>query len=116
MPICQNVFSIIIVVNHLKPVNNMPVGTVIVHLRFPGCASLKEKRSSLKPILHRLHREFNLSTAEIDYCDIWQDALIACACINRDHVVVEKELHAVSAFIEKHFPDTQIVDEHIDIF
>jgi len=41
------------------------IGTLTFHLHLPGCASLKEKRSRLKPLLARLHRQFNVSTAEM---------------------------------------------------
>jgi uncharacterized protein YlxP (DUF503 family) len=37
-----------------------------IHLHLPGCASLKEKRGRIKPIMTRLRREFNLSVAEMD--------------------------------------------------
>ena len=93
----------------------MTVGTLILHLHFPGCASLKEKRSYLKPVLHRLHREFNLSVAELDYNDVWKDALVGCACICNDRTLLEKELHAIPAFVEKYFPDIDILDESYEI-
>jgi uncharacterized protein YlxP (DUF503 family) len=44
----------------------MSLGLLTIHLHLPGCASLKEKRGRLKPLLTRLHREFNISAAEID--------------------------------------------------
>ncbi|MCJ7708279.1 MAG: DUF503 domain-containing protein, partial [Anaerolineales bacterium] len=43
----------------------MHVGALTLELRLPGCSSLKQKRSRLKPLLAALHREFNLSAAEI---------------------------------------------------
>jgi uncharacterized protein len=36
------------------------IGQLTIYLHLPGCASLKEKRGRLKPLLARLHREFNL--------------------------------------------------------
>jgi uncharacterized protein YlxP (DUF503 family) len=32
------------------------------------------KRSRLKPLLARLHREFNISVAEVDRNDAWKEA------------------------------------------
>ena len=40
--------------------------TLSLHLHLPGCASLKEKRGRIKPLMARLRREFNLSVAEMD--------------------------------------------------
>ena len=93
----------------------VPVGLIILHLHFPGCSSLKEKRGYLKPILSRLHRELNVSTAEMDYNDIWQDALIACAIINKDRRFIEKVLHIIPKFIEDKFPKVMIRDEIYEV-
>ena len=62
----------------------MSLGLLTIHLYLAGCTSLKGKRRRLKPLLHRLHREFNISVAEIDHQDRWQEAIIACALISND--------------------------------
>ena len=59
-----------------------------IHLHLPACASLKEKRGRLKPLISRLHREFNVSVAEMDLQDKWQEAVIACAMVNSDAVIL----------------------------
>jgi uncharacterized protein YlxP (DUF503 family) len=59
----------------------MAVGLLTLHFHLPGCASLKEKRSRIKPILARLHREFNVSAAELARQDAWQEAVLACALV-----------------------------------
>jgi len=93
----------------------MPVGILTLHLHFPGCASLKEKRSTLKPILFRLHRQLNVSATEMDYHDVWQDALIACACIHNNRIIIEKELRSISRIIEQNFPNVMIQEETYEI-
>ena len=45
------------------------IGILTLHLQLPGCASLKEKRGRLKPLLARLHRKFNIPAAEMDLRD-----------------------------------------------
>ena len=42
------------------------VAILTIHLHLPGCASLKEKRELIKPLMVRLRREFNISVAEMD--------------------------------------------------
>ena len=67
------------------------LGILTLHLHIPGCKSLKEKRSQLKPLLSRLHKEFNISVAEMDAHDVWQSTVIACAVVGNDKA---KSAHA----------------------
>lgn len=91
------------------------IGVLTLYLRLPGCASLKEKRSRLKPLLVRLPREFNLSAAEIDQQDLWHAAVIACAVISSDHGQVQRALETVRGWIEKNWPDIEIYDDRIEL-
>ncbi len=93
----------------------MRIGLLTIHLRIPGCASLKEKRSQIKPLLTRLHREFNISAAEIDYQDQWQNAMIGCTLVSNDVKYIERKLRKVVAWIEKHHPHLFIVEEYIEL-
>jgi uncharacterized protein YlxP (DUF503 family) len=93
----------------------MTVGILHLHIHFPGCASLKEKRSRLKPLLARLHREFNISVAEVDYMDVWQAALIACALVSNDQNHTQRSLQQIAGWIEKNWPDVTLVDERIEL-
>jgi hypothetical protein len=77
---------------------HLAVATWDVHL--PNCASLKEKRSVLKPLIVALRR-VNLSVAEVDHQDLWQRAGLACAAIGSDRSVVEGELRAADRIIEE---------------
>jgi uncharacterized protein len=93
----------------------MALGVLTIHLHFPGCSSLKEKRGYLKPLLVRLQREFNISVAEIDLQDIWQDAVIACALISSDHNDVQRTLPKIVHWIEHNRPDIDLIDEKLEI-
>ena len=93
----------------------MPVGLLILQLHIPGCTSLKEKRSRLKPLLARLHREFNISTCEMDHQDAWQEAVIACALVSSDAQFARKSLHRVADWVESSWPDVTVVDDHLDV-
>ena len=93
----------------------MTVGILHLRIHLPGCASLKEKRSRLKPLLSRLHREFNVSVAEVDYQDVWQDAGIACALVSNDHAHTQRSLQRVVHWIENSWPDITLMDEQIEI-
>ncbi len=91
------------------------LATLTIHLHLPTCASLKEKRGRLKPLLARLRREFNISVAEMDLNDRWQEAVIACAMVNRDPVQLRRSLQVVSRWVTANWPDGMVLDEKIEL-
>ncbi|MEA3351333.1 MAG: DUF503 domain-containing protein [Chloroflexota bacterium] len=93
----------------------MIIGLLTIYIHIPGCSSLKEKRSRLKPLLARLHREFNISAAEIDHNDVWQSAAIACALVSNDLNHVQRKLQKILQWVETHWPDVTVMDDHIEI-
>jgi uncharacterized protein len=93
----------------------MIVAVITLHLLLPGSRSLKEKRGKIKPVLARLHREFNISAAEIDLLDMWQETVLACCLVSNDHGYAQQVIRKIPSFIESHWPDFQIVDQHIDL-
>jgi len=93
----------------------MTVGILTVCLHLPGCLSLKEKRGRLKPLLARLHREFNISVAEIDRQDAWHEAVVACALVSNEEGHTQRSLQAVVNWIDCSWPDVSLVDDHIEL-
>ena len=92
------------------------LATLTIHLHIPTCASLKEKRGRIKPLISRLHREFNVSVAEMELQDKWQEAVIACAMVNSDAVTLRQSLQSVAKWVEANWEDGQIIDKKIEIF
>ena len=93
----------------------MVIGTCTVELYLPGNGSLKGKRRLLKPLLLRLRKEFNLSTAEIAHHDVWQSAQIALVTVSNDAGHVQGVLQHAVHWIESHRPDLSVVDWHIQV-
>jgi uncharacterized protein len=93
----------------------MSTGLLTLYLHIPGCASLKEKRSRLKPFLARLHREFNISVAEIDRQDAWHETVVACALVSSDAGHTQRSLQQIVHWVENSWPDFDLVDDHIEI-
>lgn len=91
------------------------IGVLSIHLRLPGCASLKEKRGRLKPLLARLHKEFNVSAAEMELQDKWQETIIACGMVGNDRVHLEQSLQAVARWVESNWLDMQVVIENLEL-
>ncbi len=69
----------------------------------------------LKSLLARLHKEFNVSAAEVDHQDSWQTAAIALACVANDPAHAEQVLNNAVHWIEHHRPEVQVVDWQIEI-
>ncbi len=93
----------------------MTIGVLTLQLQLPGCRSLKEKRSRLKPLIARLHREFNVSVAELAHLDSWDEATIGCALISNNHQFSESALQSVVHWLGRNWPDVTLVDDHIEM-
>ena len=93
----------------------MALGLLTIEIHIPGCSSLKEKRRRLKPLLARLHREFNISVAEIDLQDVWQSAVIACALVSNDNGHTQRALQQIIHWIDTSWPDVTITGEKLEI-
>ncbi len=90
------------------------IGILTLHLRLPGCASLKEKRGRLKPLFHRLQREFNVSVAEMDMQDKWQEAVVACGMVGNERVHLEQSLQVVRRWVENNWPEGAVLDDSLE--
>lgn len=93
----------------------MSVGLLTLHLFLPGVTSLKEKRGRIKPVLARLHREFNVSTAEVDRQDMWQETVLACALVSSDPNQTRRALQGVLEYFERTWQDFNILSENIEL-
>jgi uncharacterized protein YlxP (DUF503 family) len=93
----------------------MSLGLLTLHIKIPGCNSLKEKRSRLKPIISRLHREFNISVAEIGHLDSWHETIIACALVSNNSAFTQNALKKIVEWIESAWPDLQIVNDKLEL-
>jgi len=93
----------------------MVVGACRIELHLPDSRSLKAKRSELKPLLSRLHREFNVAAAEVDCNDVWQTAVIGVVTVSNDSGLAHAVLEQTVRWIELHHPDVQVVDWAVEI-
>lgn len=93
----------------------MPIAILTLELIIPECFSLKQKRSRLKPVLNRLHREFNISITEAGFLDSWQNSAIVAVMVGADTACLTSVMAKVVRFCERTFPDIQIVSHRIEI-
>jgi uncharacterized protein YlxP (DUF503 family) len=92
------------------------IATLTIHLHVPGCSSLKEKRGRIKPLMARLHREFNVSVAEMGLQDQWQEAVIVCAMIGNERGHLESALRTVAKWLERNWTDGDVIEDRIEVY
>lgn len=56
--------------------------------------SLKEKRSVVKKVIHRLQNSYNITISELEYQDLWQRAHIGIATVAPDRKRAEQVIDA----------------------
>ena len=66
-------------------------------------------------MLNRLHREFNVSVAEMDMQDMWQETVIACALVNNNGAHIQRSLQTVSKWVKSNWSDGDVIDEKIEV-
>ncbi|MBN1963421.1 MAG: DUF503 domain-containing protein, partial [Anaerolineae bacterium] len=88
----------------------MVIGTCRIELDLPGIHSLKQKRSCIKSLKARLHREFNVSVAEVDLHEVWQSSTLGAAVVSTTEPHAEAVLNNMVAWIEQNRPDVMVVD------
>jgi uncharacterized protein YlxP (DUF503 family) len=91
----------------------MHISALMLELHLPGCDSLKEKRGRIKPLLAGLHRQYNVSAAEIERQDNHSECVIACVVVSGDGRQVDRVLSKLPDWIEKRYPDVMVVDQHV---
>ena len=93
----------------------MIIGASIIELHLPGVRSLKEKRSILKRLITRLHKEFNVSCGEVGLNDVWQSAALGIVVVSNAVPHAERVLENVVLWIEDNRPDLTVVDHSVEI-
>lgn len=78
----------------------MVIGIVRIDLYMNDNRSLKEKRQTVKSLIHRVQSRFtNVSISEVDSLDLWQKATIGIAFVGNETRFVNSVLDQVTDFI-----------------
>ena len=85
----------------------MHVLAISVELRLPGCTSLKEKRSKLRPIVGGIRHRHQLSVAETDFNDQWQRAALGVAVVSGSVTQATEVADRVERFVWSR-PDIEV--------
>lgn len=93
----------------------MVIGVCAIELYLAAPSSLKDKRGILKALLARLHREFNVSTAEVGLHDVWHSSTIGATTVSTSAAHANNLLESLVAWIETNRPDLEVVDHYVEI-
>lgn len=85
----------------------MHVATLTMELHLPASHSLKEKRSSIKPIIEGARRRYCVAAAEVGGQDRWQVATIGMAAVSASAGHANQVLDAVERFVWS-FPEVEV--------
>lgn len=78
----------------------MVIGTLAVTVEVPESGSLKEKRSVIRSLIHRVRNTFNVAVAEVGEQDSQQRALIGIACVSSSARHADEMCQKVLTYIE----------------
>lgn len=93
----------------------MTIGVLQLNLFIPQANSLKSKRQILKSLKDRIHRKFNVSVAEINWLDKWQNEMLAVACVNSDKRLINSILSKVINLVDVQ-GEVELVDYKIEFY
>lgn len=91
------------------------IGVCTLELELPGVVSLGEKRSLIRSLIHKLHRSYNVSAAEIDDLNAVNSAVIAFAVVSNSAQLANSTISKIMSWIDDHHTDTLIANETIEI-
>ena len=72
----------------------------LFELRIEFAESLKDKRSVVKSLQHKLKDRFGMSVAEVALQDIHHQARLAFSFVALEHAAADASLERIQAFIE----------------
>jgi uncharacterized protein YlxP (DUF503 family) len=88
--------------------------TILLDISIPGIKSLKEKRGFIKPIIHRLHRRFNISVSEVDFQDIWDRSVLLCALVSNDGSYAQSQAMQLINYFKSNFRDVYLLSHRVE--
>jgi uncharacterized protein len=92
----------------------MVVGLCTLELHLPGVGSLKGKRQILLSLKDRIRAKFNVSIAEVDGQDLWQQAVLGVACVANDRRYTNQVLDSVLNLVRAN-PAIELVRHQIEL-
>ncbi len=94
--------------------HSMVIGVLRVELSLPGSQNLKDKRRLIQSLLDRLHNQFNVAAAEVDFQDNWQRAQLAVACVSNEGRHADQVLSRVMTTVQRE-PELVVLEYETEV-
>ncbi len=69
----------------------------------------------IKPVLHRLHRNYNVATAEVGLLERHKESIISCVALSNDPNLTHQCLSKVNNDFPKLFPEFIVINNTIEL-
>ncbi len=92
----------------------MLVGILQIEVLIPGATSLKDKRSVVRSLKDKLHREHQVSVAEVDALDRHRVAILGLSMVSNDAKHISATFDRVLKKVQS-APDANLGDHRRDI-
>lgn len=66
-------------------------------------------------MIHRLHRRFNISIAEIDKLDNWKESVIVCAHISNNTQYSQAYIQKIPVYIMDFYKNVELIETKYEI-
>ncbi len=93
----------------------MVVGTLKLSLYIHDNQSLKEKRSTVKSIVAKVQKRFNVSISEVGSNDKWQMVELGISTVGNDRRFVNSALDNILSYLDALYLG-EIIDSSIEMF
>ncbi|UCH00748.1 MAG: DUF503 domain-containing protein [Deltaproteobacteria bacterium] len=93
----------------------MVVGTLKLSLYIHNNQSLKEKRKTVKSIVAKVQKRFNVSISEVGSNDKWQMVELGISTVGNDRRFVNSALDNILSYIDSLYLG-DIIDSNIEMF
>ncbi|MCX7721080.1 MAG: DUF503 domain-containing protein [Dictyoglomus thermophilum] len=92
----------------------MLIGVCRVIISIPESFSLKEKRKIKRSIVDKVRSKFNVSIAEVDSQEIWNELVLGISIVSTESKYIYEVMSEIIKLIEEQ-KDTELIDYEIDI-
>lgn len=93
----------------------MIVGVLQLQLSIFEAMTLKDKRRVIKSLKDRLHHQYNISVAEVDYQDKIRSAMLGVAMVANESRFVTSALSGIVDYVRRN-TQVSLVDYTIETF
>lgn len=93
----------------------MFVGVIKFSIHMPLSCTLKDKRSVVRSLCHKIRNRFDVSVAEVDRNDDLRTAIIGISCVSNDSKIIQSIISHILTYIQQAAGSFVLQDFHQEI-